>query len=464
MVQPRRRLGVLVPAILVLGVLGLPGSPAAANPADVMRLTLDSQTGDYIGRGQYRQYTPDDGGFSVTSTPGGQRVTAFFQGALGNWWTLQFKAPDGTALMRGPYEGATRAAFSSPTGPGLDVSGAGRGCNTLTGRFDVREIAFDADGTVDRFAVQFEQHCEGADAALLGELLYNADAPYEPPVDTDDDGVPDTVDNCDATTNPGQENADRDLLGDACDTRFDNTNLTFDSDPGDYVGRGVKETWYLQDGTFTPSRGPGPVTIAFDGGPEWWTLSFDGPNGSDLTPGTYTGATRYPFNGPNPGLSVSGSGRGCNMLTGSFVVREVAWAADGSLDRFSAVFVQHCEGGDPALRGVVNYDATPPDATPPEAAAALVPEGRINRKGGRARVVASCADDVDPSPTLSATVHDVPVADGQVVRLIADEEYGWSISRKDELEISGPDATLAVTCTDDAGNVSTARDVVGLVG
>ncbi|MFJ8713102.1 hypothetical protein ACIRD9_07875 [Streptomyces violaceus] len=56
------------------------------------------------------------------------------------------------------------------------------------------------------------------------------------------------------------------------------------------------------------------VTVSVDGANgDWWTLNLAAPSGKTLTPGTYTGATRYPFNdGTEPGLSLSGNGRGCN--------------------------------------------------------------------------------------------------------------------------------------------------------
>ena len=77
-----------------------------------------------------------------------------------------------------------------------------------------------------------------------------------------------------------------------------------------------------------------------------------------LTVGAYAGAARYPFQAANqPGLSVVGDGRGCNMLTGSFQVLQLTLGPNNTVASFDATFEQHCEGAAPALRGEIRYNA-----------------------------------------------------------------------------------------------------------
>jgi hypothetical protein len=76
---------------------------------------------------------------------------------------------------------------------------------------------------------------------------------------------------------------------------------------------------------------------------------------TQLQPGYYGDLQRYPFHNPvRGGLSVSGNGRGCNTLTGWFVVDAVSFTG-GILDAIDLRFEQHCEGGAPALRGKLHW-------------------------------------------------------------------------------------------------------------
>jgi hypothetical protein len=58
----------------------------------------------------------------------------------------------------------------------MDVyGGGGTGCNTNTGRFEVRQLTRSANGAVAAFWATFEQHCGGIVPALRGEVRCNAD-------------------------------------------------------------------------------------------------------------------------------------------------------------------------------------------------------------------------------------------------------------------------------------------------
>ena len=157
--------------ILLLGALL--AVPAGAS-AQTTQLFLDSQPGDYIGGGVQQTYTILDGTFTASHF-GGTVNVMFRTPTFSHFWTLNFSAPDGTPLVPGVYEGAGR--FSQPGQPGLDVSGDGRGCNMVTGRFEVSEATYGSNGEVISFAANFEQHCEGMVPALFGTIQFNANAP-----------------------------------------------------------------------------------------------------------------------------------------------------------------------------------------------------------------------------------------------------------------------------------------------
>src|SRR5207245_7963884 len=90
-----------------------------------------------------------------------------------DWWDLDFAAPGNATLTPGSYLNATRFPFQAFNVPGLDVSGQGRGSNTLTGKFTVIQAVYEAGGAVGRFDATFEQHSEGATHALTGEIKFN---------------------------------------------------------------------------------------------------------------------------------------------------------------------------------------------------------------------------------------------------------------------------------------------------
>lgn len=155
--------------LMLLGLLGF-GVNAFGQ---VTSLTLNSDPGDFIGQGQFTFLTPADGSFSAQQNFDQGASVSFF-GQPGVFWFLDFAAPNNQLLTVGTYTGAVRFPFQSPSQPGLDVAGDGRGCNTLTGSFQVLEVSYGAGSSIDSFDAVFIQNCEGGPAALHGEIRFNA--------------------------------------------------------------------------------------------------------------------------------------------------------------------------------------------------------------------------------------------------------------------------------------------------
>lgn len=144
-------------------------------------------------------------------------------------------------------------------------------------------------------------------------------------------------------------------------------SLAFSGDEGDWISGGGSYSYSTdsQDKvSVTGSSDNRVVSLSVDGANgDWWDLDLAAPAGTTLAPGTYDGATRYPFNeGAEPGLSLGGNGRGCNTLTGSFTVTAVEFGPLGYVKELDATFEQHCEGGETAARGEVHVDNPAPPA------------------------------------------------------------------------------------------------------
>lgn len=128
---------------------------------------FQSDAGDYIGGGTLKVWTLAESNFSISGTNGDLHASV---SGKGDWWYLEFRAPSNGNLHAGVFVNAERAPFVTVKAPGLDIDGDGRGCNTLTGTFDIKSISWTSAATVSELDITFEQHCEGGVPALRGEL------------------------------------------------------------------------------------------------------------------------------------------------------------------------------------------------------------------------------------------------------------------------------------------------------
>ena len=145
------------------------------------------------------------------------------------------------------------------------------------------------------------------------------------------------------------------------------TGFCMQSDPGDFIGHG-NSYGASGPGSVTLKAGSAASSISVvlsqptpNAGP--WDLGVSMPRGAVLTPGLYVRAS--PSDPTAASLSVSGEGHTCSTVTGQFSLEELTRRPGVGVTRFSFTFELHCQGAVPALRGVVNYQATgTPDPTP----------------------------------------------------------------------------------------------------
>ncbi len=141
---------------------------------------------------------------------------------------------------------------------------------------------------------------------------------------------------------------------------------------GDYIG-GTRSYFYGQGvgvyrvitvADFNADKLADNINILFNAqtpaGEENWDFEFKTNRaGRNLVPGYFENAERAGFEGDGKiGLAVSGNGKGCNTLRGSFTVHEAQYNMTGSqpqLLKLTVSFEQYCEGQTQPLFGTLYY-------------------------------------------------------------------------------------------------------------
>jgi hypothetical protein len=333
------------------GTGGNPSTPVAT--PSFVRLTSDA--GDFIGDGQKYAYSKADA--VINATANGNLLIVEVRGDLS--WLGYFELPAGyTNLATGTFNGLTRHGFHDPVIGGLSWSGDGRGCNTLAGTFTIKKVVYEGAALAE-VELQFTQYCEGTSFALKGDIYWNAK---------------------DKTSPPGPVVAPSGLWRPAAGVTPASGNFVYlESEANEYVGDGRTHLYTPADALISVN-GAGVRMVIEVNGYEQWTGSFEAMNTlARLEPGYYQDLQRYPFhNVTKGGLDWSGDGRGCNRLTGWFIVDRVTYSGS-TLTAIDLRFEQHCDDvlpyGDiePALRGQIHWDSG--DPTPPASGPVAPPAG-----------------------------------------------------------------------------------------
>jgi hypothetical protein len=168
----RRWLQSLIVSLATLAA-ALPAAAASAGTssplaAQGMVVTMFSDPGDYIGGGMQQEFDQTNATFSGTVSTAGINLSAS-GGTSGLSWSFVIDPPQGKSFRVGYYSRVQRAEFRTAGYAGLDITGDGRGCNTVSGAIEIRDLAV-SGSAITRLDLLYEQHCEGGPAALFGEV------------------------------------------------------------------------------------------------------------------------------------------------------------------------------------------------------------------------------------------------------------------------------------------------------
>ena len=243
---------------------------------------------------------------------------------------IQFAPAAGQTFGVGTYSQAQRYSKTPGSNPGFFADEQGRdvaACATITGSYVVRELVRAADGTVQRFAADFEQHCKGQPDALYGAVRFNSDVPYVRPVG------------------------------------FAIGSVRYASGATDPIGMGAADAFIVLDGhtaTNGSTRNAVHLELQSSDGTPVWVLDFAAPNNDPLQPGGY-GSAVFPRTSPSqPSLTVSNAGHTCAANTASFRIFDIAWSSTNGLERFAADITVTCNGVSDSLDAGVRYNSTQP--------------------------------------------------------------------------------------------------------
>lgn len=336
------------------------------------RITLTSEAGDFIGQGRSYQY--DSRSALIRVTASGNRAGLSVLGDEN--WTGEFQLPSAFGQVQtGSFANLTRYPFHAPAVGGLSWSGEGRGCNQLHGSMTINRAEY-FNGQLDELELSFVQYCENSAAALRGELRWSSADDTRPAGPT-------------ATPVAWQPPAGA--------TPSQGSYVYLESESGDFIGGGSTYLYTRANALLVFSGVGGRVDVTVDGN-ENWRGEFQAMLGlTQLQPGYYGSLQRYPFhNAARGGLSWAGQGRGCNRLTGWFVVDEVTYNGT-DLVSLELRFEQRCDGAAAALRGklrlVQNDTNTPPGPTSPPPAGLWTPPAGATPASGNFVYLQSDAGD-----------------------------------------------------------------------
>lgn len=182
-----------------------------------------------------------------------------------------------------------------------------------------------------------------------------------------------------------------------------------ESGSGDFIGAGRTYSYTQADAVLSVTTDSDRHLSVRVTGDQWWQGDFQAMNSIvRFEPGYYGDLARYPLSDPSKGgLDWYGDGRGCNSLSGWFLVDSVSYQ-DGRLVSIELRFEQFCDRFPAPLHGKVRWaegDSTVPPGpvSPPPSGLWEPPAGSTPVSGSYAYLVSDAGDFIGQGQTYLYT-------------------------------------------------------------
>ncbi len=278
-----------------------------------------SEQGDYIGAGQAHSLTVPAASITADGTHSALMLSAKEDA---DYWHMLISAPQGISLTDQTYTHAT--AWGSTVDPQLLVGVNRRGCSVAKGNFKVEQLDWGA-AAINALAIDFEQQCDHATAALFGVIRYHSFVKND--------------------------------LAQFILSRTTKTSIYLYSQVGDAMGEGKTEHFSRDDKDYNVYTSGHDNHLTIEYNPSgYWYFDFAAADKKPLAKGYYPNASRYTRTVSTNALYVHTAKRICATLKGRFYISEF----DAKQHRYAIDFEQHCDGATAALYGAIRIHSNQP--------------------------------------------------------------------------------------------------------
>jgi hypothetical protein len=356
-----------------------------ATPGSGNYVYLESDKGEHIGGGVTSLYTASNAQMEFIASGG----TLLVRVGGAQKWEAAFQTMDSLQRLQPGYYGVvSRHGVHNRAIGGMNWMGEGRQCNALNAWFAVDRVQYQPDGELAAIELRFEQRCQGAKEALRGSMRWAAEKTGPAPV---------------ASPPPGPWSP-------PASAALPPGNFVYlQSEAGDYIGQGRTHTYTQRNAVLHVWASSARTAEIRVSGDETWYGRFTLPDSvSQFQIGVYRDVSRFEFFTPAAGaLDWGGEGRGCNDVSGWFVVDSVRYR-DGVLSAISLRFEQRCGGSQGVLRGQINWTVAdtsgpPGPVVPPPTDLWTPPAGIAPQSGNYVLWVSDAGDYIGQGATYTAT-------------------------------------------------------------